>query len=121
MHSIEDASSDLWHTHLYHLSEKGLNILAKNNFFRVKDTPLKTCTQCFSSKKHGVFFNNNSSHKRPSILDLVHINVCMMDGKSLGAASYFVTFIDDHSRKKSGLFVLKSKYQVKMKNIRRAG
>lgn len=36
---------------------------------------------------------------RPNILDLVHTDVCMMDGEFLGGASYFVTFIDDHSRK----------------------
>lgn len=35
----------------------------------------------------------------------------MMDSKSIDGASYFVTFIDDHSRKVQ-TFVMKSKGQV---------
>ena len=32
-------------------------------------------------------------------MELVHTNMCSMGEKSLGGARYFVTFIDDHSRK----------------------
>ena len=32
-------------------------------------------------------------------LKLVHTDVCQVDAKSHGGAQYFVTFIDDHSRK----------------------
>lgn len=77
----------------------------------MKGTPLKTCTYYFSSKQHKVSFNSNGHHWRPNILDLVHNDVCMMDGTSLDDASYFVTFIEDHSRK-VWAFVLKSKDHV---------
>ena len=33
------------------------------------------------------------------MLDLVHTDICSMDATSLGGARYYVTFIDDHSRK----------------------
>ncbi|CAJ2642124.1 unnamed protein product [Trifolium pratense] len=79
VNAVEDVSTDLWHTRLGHLSQKGLNTLVKKNFLPVKD--------------------------------LIHTDVCMMDSKSLGGALYFVTFIDDHSRK-VWAFVLKSKDQV---------
>jgi hypothetical protein len=44
-------------------------------------------------------------------LDIVHTDVCSMTKKSLGGALYFVTFIDDHSRK-IFLYVLRNKWQV---------
>ena len=43
--------------------------------------------------------------------DLIHTDVCSMKDKSIGSALYFVTFIDDHSRKVWAFF-LKSKDQV---------
>ncbi|CAJ2658330.1 unnamed protein product [Trifolium pratense] len=111
VNAVEDVSTDLWHTRLGHLSQKGLNILLKKNFLPVKGTPLKTCTHCFSGKQHRVSFRSSGPHRRQNILDLIHTDVCMMDSKSLGGALYFVTFIDDHSRK-VWAFVLKSKDQV---------
>lgn len=89
------------------MSEKGLNVLEKK-FLQVKATPLKTCTNYFSSKQHKVSFNNNDPRMRPNILDLVHTDVFMIDGEYLGGASYCVIFIDDHTRK-VWAFVLKSK------------
>ncbi|CAJ2628405.1 unnamed protein product [Trifolium pratense] len=111
VNAVEDVSTDLWHTRLGHLSQKGLSILAKKNLLPVKGTPLKTCTHCFSGKQHRVSFRSSGPHRRQNILDLIHTDVCMMDSKSLGGALYFVTFIDDHSRK-VWAFVLKSKDQV---------
>ena len=45
------------------------------------------------------------------MLELVHTDVCQVDTKSHAGSQYFVTFIDDHSRK---LWVspLKTKDQV---------
>ena len=44
-----------------------------------------------------------SLHKEPmrrnAPLELVHIDVCQVDTKSHAGSQYFVTFIDDHSRK----------------------
>ncbi|CAJ2652104.1 unnamed protein product [Trifolium pratense] len=37
VNAVEDVSTDLWHTRLGHLSQKGLSILAKQNFLPVKD------------------------------------------------------------------------------------
>ena len=51
VNAVEESYSDLWHTRLGHLSEKGLIILAKNKFLQVKDTPLKLCTHYFYGKQ----------------------------------------------------------------------
>ena len=46
-----------------------------------------------------------------SRIELVHTNVCYVDAPSHRGGQYFVTFIDDYSRK-LWAFVLKSKDQV---------
>ncbi|KAA0032307.1 Retrovirus-related Pol polyprotein from transposon TNT 1-94 [Cucumis melo var. makuwa] len=55
----------------------------------------------------------SSQHLRKlNVLKLIHSNVCgPMKTKSLGGASYFMTFTDDHSRK-IWLYTLKMKDQV---------
>nr|GEZ05041.1 retrovirus-related Pol polyprotein from transposon TNT 1-94 [Tanacetum cinerariifolium] len=76
-----DDMTELWHKRLGHMSEKGMSILSKKNVME-------------------------------NILDLVHSDVCgPMKTKTLGGCSYFVTFIDDHSRK-VWVYTLKTKDQV---------
>ena len=53
----------------------------------------------------------HSLHHAENVLDIVHTDVCSMTKKSHGGALYFVTFIDDHSRKVF-VYVLKHKYQT---------
>ena len=49
--------------------------------------------------------------RRKTLLELVHTDVCSVDMKSTSGGQYFVTFIDDHSRK-LWAYVLKTKDQV---------
>ena len=46
-----------------------------------------------------------------NVLDLIHSDLCGPMPKSLGGSQYFMTFIDDHSRK-TWAYTLKSKDQV---------
>ena len=73
--------------------------MVKKHSLPVKGTTLNTCTHCFVGKHARVSFHNSGPHRRSHVLDLVHTDVCTMDTKTLGGASYFVTFIDDYSRK----------------------
>ncbi|KAM1810129.1 hypothetical protein ACFX12_026929 [Malus domestica] len=76
LNAVEDSSLDLWHKRLGHMSEKGLQVLAK--------------------KSHIPFAKD----------------VCgPMEVESLGRNKYFVTYIDDASRK-VWVYLLKSKDQV---------
>jgi len=70
------------------------------------------CTHCLVGKQKRVSFHKSPSSRKTNILDLVHTNVCTMNTKSLGGALYYVTFIDDHSRK-VWVFALKTKDQVR--------
>lgn len=105
-------SKELWHKRLGHMSEKGLEILAKNHLPNIKGQPLESCEDCLAGKQHRVSFQRSDDAKRRKhILDLVHSDVCSTSERSLGGSQYFVTFIDDHSRK-VWVYPLKTKDQV---------
>ena len=106
-----EASTELWHKRLGHISEKGLQVLFKKKFLLVKGTSLLPCTHCLFGKQNRVAFCRFPSHRKPDILDLVHTDVYCMQSNTLGGTLYYVTFIDDHSRK-AWAYALKSKDQV---------
>ena len=94
------------------MSEKGLEFLTKDHFQNIKGQPLESCEDCLAGKKCiASFQRSDEDRRRKKILDLVHSNVCSMSEKSLDGAQYFVTFIDDHSRK-VWVYSLKMKDQV---------
>ncbi|GJV06067.1 putative RNA-directed DNA polymerase [Tanacetum coccineum] len=96
-----DDMTELWHKRLGHMSEKGMSILSKKNVLSgVHDINLKKCSHCLAGKQTRLAFKSRSPFRMENILDLVHSDVCgPMKTKTLGGCSYFVTFIDDHSRK----------------------
>ncbi|KAJ9560716.1 hypothetical protein OSB04_005876 [Centaurea solstitialis] len=104
---------DLWHKRLGHMSEKGMSLLSKRNVLSgVHDVRLKKCSHCLAGKQNRVSFKSHPPSRKENILDLVHSDVCgPMKTRTLGGCSYFVTFIDDHSRK-VWVYTLKSKDQV---------
>jgi hypothetical protein len=107
----EDACA-LWHKRLGHMSEKGMTVLVKKKLLKgVKGVHIKKCSDCLAGKQHRVAFKIQAPHKKPEVLDLVHSDVCKMLARSMGGAKYFVTFIDDFSRK-VWVYVLKTKDQV---------
>ena len=103
-----EASTELWHKRLGHISEKGLQVLTRKKLLLVKGTSLLPCTHCLSGKQSRVAFHGFPSRRKPDILDLVHIDVCTMQSNTLSGALYCVTFIYDHSRK-VWAYALKSK------------
>ena len=72
---------------------------------------LLPCTHCLSGKQSRVAFRRFFSCRKPDILDLVHTDVCIMQSNTLGGVLYYVTFIDDHSRK-VWAYALKSKDRI---------
>ena len=109
---VDNDFSELWHKRLAHMSSKGMEILLKKSFLPdVVGINLKSCVDCLVAKQHRVAFHTRSPSKRKNTLDLVQTYVYSMDLRSLGGTQYFVTFIDDHSRK-VWAFLLKTKDQV---------
>ena len=105
--------SELWHKRLSHISEKGLDCLAKKSLLPgLKDAKLDMCNHCVVGKQRRVAFKQHSSSRKEEVLELVHSDVCgPLKVKSIGGALYFVTFIDDYSRK-LWIRTLKTKDQV---------
>ena len=104
-----DVSIELWHKRLSHISEKGLQTLDRKLFLpNLQSMPLKTCDHCLVGKAHRVAFHTYPPSRRLNVIDLIHTDVCTMQTRTIGGALYFVTFIDDHSRKVWG-FALKTK------------
>ncbi|KAK8575222.1 hypothetical protein V6N12_062898 [Hibiscus sabdariffa] len=75
--TVNDNSTELWHKWLSHLSENGLNCLAKKNqLSRLKNVTLKNCAQCLAGKQIRVSFRSRPLHRKPELLELVHSDVC---------------------------------------------
>ena len=94
------------------MSEKGLQLLAKQSLIPMaKDKSSNSCDYCLFRKQHRVSFQKNSTRKLER-LELVYSDVCgPIEVDSLGGNKYFVTFIDDTSRK-TWLYLLHTKGQV---------
>ncbi|RDY05691.1 hypothetical protein CR513_10436, partial [Mucuna pruriens] len=108
-----DMEASLCHQRLSHISENGLNCLAKKNMLPgLKNTKLEKCSHCMVGKQTKVFFKKHPPLRKSKLLELVHSYVCCpLKVKSFSGALCFVTFIDDCS-KKLWVYVLKTKDQV---------
>ena len=77
----------------------------------VKKVHLDKCADCLAKKQNMPAFRPRPPMSRKNDLKLEHMDVCQVDVKSHASAQYFVTFIDDYSRKLRA-FVLKTKDHV---------
>ena len=67
------------------------------------------CEACIERKQHQLSFPTERTRRATNPLEIVHSDVCgPMRTTSMGGAKYFVTFIDNFSRK-VWLYVLKAK------------
>ncbi|GKV35980.1 hypothetical protein SLEP1_g44167 [Rubroshorea leprosula] len=113
LNAVEDeASPNLWHKRLAHMSEKGLQLLAKQSLVPIaKGGHVNPCDVCLFGKQHQVSFQKNLTRKENK-LDLVYSDVCgPLEVESFGGNKYFVTFIDDATRK-TWVYLLQNKSQV---------
>lgn len=108
----EDSSTELRYKRIGHMSDKGLQILAKIGILAgMKGLKMshKTCTHCLDGKQHRASSQYKTPHIRPHVLDLVHYDVWgAITTSTLGGARCFITFINDHSRR-FWVYALKTK------------
>ena len=70
----KNVSIKLWHKRLGHLSQKGLEVLARKNvFLEITCLRLETCIDCLVGKQHRVAF-----HLLPPEENLSHWNWCIL-------------------------------------------
>ena len=68
-----DMEASLWHRRLSHISEKGLNCLAKKDMLpRLKNANLEKCSHCMVGKQTRVSFKKHPPSKKFELLKLVH-------------------------------------------------
>jgi hypothetical protein len=99
----------LWHQKLDHLNMVSFKKLEKMvNGMNLKEVPLHhVCEACIEGKHQRTSFPKNETTRASKLLELVHNDVCEpMKTTSRGGARYFVTFIDDFS-KKTHVYLLK--------------
>ena len=90
----------LWHMRLVHAGEKSLKTLSDQGLLKgVKTCDLEFCEHCIKGKQTRVKFGT-VFHNTKGILDYVHSDVLgASKTPSLGGKHYFVTFVDDFSRR----------------------
>eukprot|EP00253_Pinus_taeda_P020671 PITA_20671 len=108
----ESSSIHLWHQRLGHMSERGLKILADRKLLpNLRSGKLDFCKHCLFGKQNKQKFKTGK-HTSKGILDYIHSDVWgPAPTASYGGSSYFVSFIDDFSRK-VWVFMLKKKSNV---------
>ena len=90
-----------WHSRLGHMSLKNLNILVKEGYLDPKEVhTLDFREECVLGKSHKQNFPE-AKHTSTSILEYIHSDLwgSVSNEPSLSGCKYFLTFIDDYSRK----------------------
>lgn len=105
--------SNMWHQRLGHMSEKGLRVMhSKGKLAGLRSVNIDMCEDCILGKQKRVSFQKSGRTPRKEKLELVHSDVWGPTSvSSIGGKQYFVTFIDDHSRK-VWVYFLKHKSEV---------
>lgn len=109
-------SGDLtWHNRYGHLNFKNLQDLSSKcmvNGMKINGNGEMSCRTCMVSKIHVLPFSHESQTKSKELIELVHSDVCgPFRVCSVGGSKYFVTFIDDKSRR-IFIYFMKAKNEV---------
>ncbi|CAL8990667.1 unnamed protein product, partial [Prunus brigantina] len=102
----------LWHMRLGHAGEKALQGLVKQGLLKgAKACKLEFCEHCVLGKQTRVKFGTAIHHTK-DILDYVHTDVWgPSKNASWGGSHYFVSFVDDFSRR-IWVYTMKRKDEV---------
>lgn len=111
--TIEDSGTALWHKRLGHMSKKGLSIMLKREqLLGLRSIDLDFCQHCLYGKQKWVSFLRIGHEKKSVPLELIHSDVFgPTEVTSIGGANYFVTFLDDCTRK-VWIYMLSRKSEV---------
>jgi transposase InsO family protein len=105
--------AELWHMRMAHLHHGALKVLKEivTGLLDFSTEHHEVCKGCGMGKYTKTTFPNSDNRTR-GILDLVHPDLCgPMSSVSLSGYEYYVTFIDDHSRK-TWIYFMRTKDEV---------
>ena len=116
----------LWHNRLGHMSTKGMKMLvAKGALEDLKSVDMGLCESCAMGKQKRVSFTKTPRDPKIVRLEMVHTAVWGPSPvSSLGGSRFYVTFIDEFSRKvwvyllnhDSDVFATFKKWKAKVEN-----
>ena len=102
-HGLVKIESWKWHLHLGHLNFSGLKLLSTSSMVHELPSIEKleyVCEVCTLGKQQRSPFPSGRSWRTPNPLELVRTDICgPFDPISVGGNKYFISFIDDFSRK----------------------
>jgi len=104
----------LWHMRFGHFHFSGLNYLSRKEYVSglpVVNIPSGVCETCKIGKKHRESFPTEKSWRAKKLLEIIHSNLCSVEIPTPGGCRYFITFIDDFS-KKAWVYFLKQKSEA---------
>ncbi len=107
--SLEEGTM-LWHERLGHLNMVSLKELdAMVDGMNLKEVPLhRICEGCVKGKHQRTSFPKDGATRVSQLLEIVHTDVCgPVRTTSHGGVRYFLTFIEDFSRK-TDVYLLKA-------------
>lgn len=118
MANMNSESFDLWHKRLGHTNSTNM-MMIKNGIVAGVDFNAnvdKFCETCVKGKHSRLPFRSSDT-KTSALLELVHSDLCgPIEVESLGGSKYFLTFLDDFSRKVF-VYMLKKKSEVAAKFV----
>lgn len=106
---VKGVSNDIWHRRLGHLGSDNMKLLSKGYVegVQLSNDTLTSCVSCAEGKQHRKSFPAEGS-RSSGVLDIIHSDVCgPMEVKSIKGSLYFVTFIDDYTRRVAVYFIKK--------------
>jgi hypothetical protein len=105
----------LWHLRYGHLHFGGLDLLQNKQMVKglpCIQQPKSSCESCILEKHQRGKFVSGVFYREKAPLEIVHTDLCgTMQTPSLTGCVYFMTFIDDFSRK-TWLYLLKQKSEA---------
>ena len=107
--------ASLWHLRFGHLNQDGIRELAKKGMVHGlpdMDYSRPFCEGCVLGKQARNSFPRRAEYRAKNTLELIHTDICgPITPKSFGDKRYFITFIDDYTRK-TWVYFLKEKSEA---------
>lgn len=99
--TVDENDINLWHLRMGHLNFTDLQKIGNSvdGVYELSKKDIQVCTTCMEGKMNRLPFKNIGT-RASEPLQLIHTDLCgPMETSSIGGAKYYVTFIDDYSRK----------------------
>ncbi len=113
----------IWHKQVGHVNLQCLKLMEKQNLvgcllkFGTKKVMSEICEACQLGKQARHPFPVQTIHVSSKPLEMMHSNVWTTKTESIGGCKYYVSFIDDHTRKVWVYFMKHKNIKIKCFNI----